>query len=248
MPLKSFFLLLLPSVRQKMLDSIIRGRHKWSLSLHLCMSSREYSTLLLGCDFVEVRRDGVRLKDEFQQFVKRYINDDAPSTRESKCEFSPSNGIYIDALRDGAKSIDRKKSAILDMAMLRVGSYGNEGETVNPTLQINDCTDPPEFDPRLRSGHRRLTNAIRPSLRELYLRDKVDAVMKWVEMRDIFGDEDDTDEDDTDDEEKKMPVKPSPPTPANIQLYKPRTAVRKRERVHMILLQCYYNQFKRYKM
>ena len=116
------------------------------------MTCREFSSLLLGCDFVEVRRStggevlDVRIKDSFQQFIDNYINKDASSTREGLYELSPRNKIYVDALKDGAKSIDKKRSAVLRMHLLRIGAYTEDGESVNPTLQINDCVEPPSFN------------------------------------------------------------------------------------------------------
>ena len=183
------------------------------------MSCREFSALLVGCDFVIVRRStggevsDVRIKSSFQQFITDYINKDASSTREGLCELSPSNRIYIDALRDGTKSIDKKSSTeSLRMHLLRIGAYTEDGESVNPTLQINDCNEPPSFNHRLRHGHRRLFNAIRPALREVYLGDDVEHVMKWVEMKDVLGGEEVKEDDD---DEKKMPPRPPPPTPNN---------------------------------
>ena len=85
----------------------IRGRHKWSLSLHLCMLPREFCALLIAGDFVELHKQNsgvvVKLKnDQWKSFIKRYIQKDN-KIGESLCEFTDTNTIYIDALKDGAK-------------------------------------------------------------------------------------------------------------------------------------------------
>ena len=146
----------------------IRGVHKWSLSLHLCMQPREFSALLIGCDLVKVANTsagGVRVTlktDTWDEFILGYVNK-GEAAALGKCEATHHNKICIDALRDGTKDGKTDTSNYRQLSLLRVGAYGIEGERTKSTLQINDCREnPPKFDHRLRSAHRALTNATRP--------------------------------------------------------------------------------------
>ena len=115
----------------------LRGRHEWSLSLQLLMSCKEFSALLLGCDFVGVRiteegRKEVYIKREnLNHFMKWYINKGSDKQREGPVEITHQNKIYKDVLRDGIKSIDRNADDSLRMTLVRIGVYDLEGERVN---------------------------------------------------------------------------------------------------------------------
>eukprot|EP00969_Alexandrium_andersonii_P337639 14922689-Alexandrium_andersonii.AAC.1 len=51
----------------------IQGRHKWSLSLQLQLSSRQYSAILIGCGLVNEYGDTVRVnKDGWDDFLHNY--------------------------------------------------------------------------------------------------------------------------------------------------------------------------------
>ena len=195
----------------------IRGCHKWSLSLHLCMKPREFSALLIGCDLVNVTKTtggGVNValqRDKWDNFLLRYVNKGEPAG-SSICEVTHKNTIYINALRDGAQKTTRNlHDNNRQMSLLRVGGYDVNGERTNPTLQINGCNDPPGFYSRLRSAHRALTTATMPFLDDILFGDDIEHVITWLEMKDVLGYEEDED----DDSDKKMPAtKPPPPTPS----------------------------------
>lgn len=191
----------------------IRGVHKWSLSLHLCMLPREYCALLIACDLVEVRKTAlgganVRLKmDKWKEdFIQRYIQKDK-LIGDSLCEFTTNNAIDIKALQDGSNSINRDGNPTYErMALLRVGAYAVAGERVKSTLQINDRrTEPPRFDHRTRTAQRKLTNSIRRYISDIYTGDDIDYVMEWLEMVDVLEDTDN----------KKMAPPPPPSKPNN---------------------------------
>jgi len=176
------------------------------------MLPREFCALLIAGDFVELHKQNsgiveVKLKnDQWKEFVKRYIQKDN-KIGESLCEFTDTNTIYIDALKDGAKKVKRKKNApYRQMALLRVGAYAVAGERVKPTLQINDCDEPPRFDHRTRTAHRLLTNSIRSVIDDIYLGDDIEHVMEWLEMKDVM-------EGTKDDNNKKTAPPPPPPPP-----------------------------------
>lgn len=176
------------------------------------MLPREYCALLIAGDFVELQKQNsgiveVKLKnDQWKEFVKRYIQKDN-KIGQSLCEFTDTNTIYIDALKDGAKKVKRKKNdPNRRMALLRVGAYAVAGERVKPTLQINDCDEPPQFDHRTRTAHRLLTNSIRSVIDDIYLGDDIEHVMEWLEMKDVM-------EGTKDNNKKTAPPLPPPPPP-----------------------------------
>ena len=203
----------------------LRGRHEWSLSLQLLMSCKEFSALLLGCDFVGVRiteegRKEVYIKREnLNHFMKWYINKGSDKQREGPVEITHQNKIYKDVLRDGKKSIDRNADDSLRMTLVRIGVYDLEGERVNPTLQINNANELPSFDHRLRTGHRRLAIELEPLLKDLYWGDNIEAVMEWVEMKDVLWDNKNNNNDNNNNNNggKKMaPTKLTPPPPPSV--------------------------------
>lgn len=189
----------------------IRGTHKWSLSLHLCMKAREFSALLIGCNFVDVIRTNSTVKvklntDNLDDFVDRYIQRGSLPSK-SVCEVARRNKIYINALKDGAKGKVRD-GPYSQMVLLRIGGYDESVTSVRPTLQINDCTEPPPFHTSIRTAQRKLTNAIRGDhCRDIYMGDDIDYVVEWLEMVDVL--------EGIDNKNKKMAPPPPPSKPNN---------------------------------
>jgi len=92
------------------------------------------------------------------------------------------------------------------MPLLRIGKYKAKGEVRKATLQINDNQPPPSFSHKQRTAHRKLINDTRDIITKNLFHDRIEDVMKWAEMTDIYNpikDNDsvsDDDDDDTDDE------------------------------------------------
>jgi len=174
------------------------------------MQPREFSTLLLGCDLVDVRESGVRLKiGEWEKFVDNYISRGEVQSK-ALCEFTHTNKIYIDALRAGAKDIKKdENAAFLRMSLLRIGAYKGEATSIISTKQINGCTEPPPFQHSIRTAQRALTNSIRglPNSRDIYWGDDIDHVVEWLEMSDVLEGKDN--------KNKKMAPPPPPSKPNN---------------------------------
>ena len=108
----------------------LRGRHQWSLSLHLLMSCKEYSALLLGCEFVIVKwnteeaRKEVKVNwDNLDHFMKWYINKGSDLQRQGPVEVSHDNTIYKDVMRYGERLDDRTNVDSMRMTLVRIGAY-----------------------------------------------------------------------------------------------------------------------------
>ena len=72
------------------------------------------------------------------------------------------------------------------MPLLRIGKY-TKGEVRKATLQINDNQPPPSFSHKQRTAHRKLINDTRDIVTKYLFHDRIDDVMKWIEMTDIYN-------------------------------------------------------------
>ena len=188
----------------------IRGRHRWGLSLHLCIDTTQYSALLLACGLVDITKYTTGATsvscplDSWRDFLERYGVADGS---KGHCEVTKGR-IFYSALEDRERRTQRKCDK---MPLIRIGKYRTKGETVKATLQINDQRDPPSFNYTHRSAQRKLFYDIKDGFSKYLFHDRVGDVEKWVEMTDVYNpikdsdsDSDDSgsddDEDDDDDE------------------------------------------------
>jgi len=132
-----------------------------------------------------------------------------------------------------------------NMSLLRIGKYVHNGEVIKATMQINDNVTPPSFNHKQRTAHRKLINDTRDIISKYMFHDRIDDVMKWVEMEDIYNatvdsdsesdSDSDSDEDDDDDEsscgsemavdDKSNEKQPSKLLPPPLQQQQPRKAL-----------------------
>jgi len=98
------------------------------------------------------------------------------------------------------------------MHLLRIGKYKDRGETVTAIRQIHSDQPPASFNNKQRTAQRRLFNDIRDDFSKYLFDNRIDDVMSWVEMTDVFNrtnsdEEDDDDSSDSSDEmEEKIPT------------------------------------------
>lgn len=187
----------------------LRGRHQWGLSLHLGLDTRQYSALLLACGLVSTTKatpgaSPVSCSEPLwrEDFLSRYGLYDGI---HGHCEVTTGG---IDPNRIGST-----KQTYTKMLLLRIGKYNHKGETNKASSQINDgevhATDV-TFNHKHRTAQRRLFNDIRDDFSKYLFDDRIDEVMRWVEIADDGVENDSNGKcDSSDDEEDKMDEKVS---------------------------------------
>lgn len=101
------------------------------------------------------------------------------------CEVTE-GGIHPKCMNEDNHEYLTKKEYI-KMHCLRIGKYKNRGVTVKATAQINNDqfhSTSITFNHRHRSARRRLFNDIRGDFTKYLFDDRIDEVMRWVEMTD----------------------------------------------------------------
>jgi len=73
-----------------------------------------------------------------------------------------------------------------NMSLLRIGKYVHNGEVIKATMQINDNVTPPPSTTN-KELHRKLINDTRDIISKYMFHDRIDDVVKWVEMEDIYN-------------------------------------------------------------
>jgi len=195
----------------------IRGRHRWGLSLHLGITTRQYSALLLACDLVSTSKatngaSSVSCSETVwrEDFLKRYglLFVDT----KGHCEITRAKVRYKYLEDDDGRSIRPTTKTADTMHLLRIGKYKDRGETVTAIRQIHSDQPPASFNNKQRTAQRRLFNDIRDDFSKYLFDNRIDDVMSWVEMTDVFNptnsdEEDDDDSSDSSDEmEEKIPT------------------------------------------
>ena len=124
----------------------VRGRHRWGLSLHLCITTRIFSALLIACDLVDLTRttpgaSTVSFSEATwkEEFLGRYGLADGT---KGHCEITKGRINYASLEDDRERRSTRKDDM---MPLLRIGKYKAKGEVRKATLQINDNQPPPSF-------------------------------------------------------------------------------------------------------
>lgn len=116
-------------------------------------------------------------------FLKRYGLFDGI---KGHCEVTE-GGIKRERMdEDGVKST---KPQYIKMLCLRIGKYKHRGLTVKATTQINNGqfhSTSVTFNHKHRTARRRLFNDIRDDFTKYLFDDRLDEVMRWVEMTDVF--------------------------------------------------------------
>jgi len=174
----------------------IRGDCELGLCLTSMLTIEEYAALLIVGQFVRVKKDSkstsgfnVHSLSAWNQFLTEN------KMHNSIAEATVSR-VNADVFKH-RKARTKIGENMVSLDLLRIGAYEEVGETRKASLQLTDGIDPPPTSAKLRSIqralHRRIKHVIHPILhsKEDEVRQQLEAVVKWVKMKELEEDVDD---------------------------------------------------------
>ena len=171
----------------------VRGRHQWALSFHLGLDTRQYSALLLACGLVNTTKttkgaSSVSCSSDAwkENFLKRYGLFDGT---KGHCEITEGKVKRKYIIMDDDIN-EYTTDDFVKMHLFRIGKYKERGMTTKATTQINAGEVPASsitFNHKHRTARRRLFNNINNDFSKYLFDERIDDVMRWVEMTDVYN-------------------------------------------------------------
>ena len=173
----------------------VRGNNELALSTLTMVPEEHYAALLLAAELVTLNRvsgGGYMIKSTKEGHWDPLIDEGGLSNKnkvsQGYSEITKST-VYLDCFKRRKKNspIDKEgKGKRKPMVQIRIGQYEEEGETIKASLQLKDGVEPPSLR-NLREIQTQFFIDIKPLLKATRIeqRDRVKAVMKWVDMMEL---------------------------------------------------------------